>query len=340
MGNIYYVYEWIRLDTNKPFYVGKGKDKRCYIKKRGNNKHFNNIVKAVKTKVNILKENLTEKEALDLEKQYIKEYKNKGIPLVNLTNGGEGVSGYKATEEANKINRARVNGFDIEDYKDEIINLYINKNMSTIEIGEIYNVSKRCINSVLKRNNIKIRTSGETLSLNEIGEKRYNSKFIVVKNINKEIVKVCSSRTDFGKWSKQIGLSQTIKGGTKALTTYKNTENNYKGLFFYDFNKEEFVKLNIDKNINKEVYISDFNNNMYNSVMVEIYDINNNLINIFNSNKECVEWLCNTDIVNNISTAENAIARCVKNKKPYKNTYYFKKYSKSEYNLINNSLKA
>lgn len=25
--NDYYVYEWIRLDTNEPFYVGKGKGK-------------------------------------------------------------------------------------------------------------------------------------------------------------------------------------------------------------------------------------------------------------------------------------------------------------------------
>ena len=30
MENNYYVYEWIRLDTNEPFYVGKGKNKRCY----------------------------------------------------------------------------------------------------------------------------------------------------------------------------------------------------------------------------------------------------------------------------------------------------------------------
>ena len=28
--NEYYVYEWIRLDTNEPFYVGKGKGNRCY----------------------------------------------------------------------------------------------------------------------------------------------------------------------------------------------------------------------------------------------------------------------------------------------------------------------
>jgi hypothetical protein len=28
--NIYYVYEWNRLDINEPFYVGKGKNNRCF----------------------------------------------------------------------------------------------------------------------------------------------------------------------------------------------------------------------------------------------------------------------------------------------------------------------
>ena len=45
--NKYYVYEWIRLDTNEPFYVGKGKDDRWKILTRGSNKHFNNIVNSI-----------------------------------------------------------------------------------------------------------------------------------------------------------------------------------------------------------------------------------------------------------------------------------------------------
>lgn len=28
VNKIYYIYEWIRLDTNEPFYVGKGKGNR------------------------------------------------------------------------------------------------------------------------------------------------------------------------------------------------------------------------------------------------------------------------------------------------------------------------
>ena len=42
--NDYYVYEWIRLDTNEPFYVGKGKGNRWKDLIRGRNYHFNNIL--------------------------------------------------------------------------------------------------------------------------------------------------------------------------------------------------------------------------------------------------------------------------------------------------------
>ena len=33
--NIFYVYEWIRLDTNEPFYIGKGCNDRWRNLKRG-----------------------------------------------------------------------------------------------------------------------------------------------------------------------------------------------------------------------------------------------------------------------------------------------------------------
>lgn len=70
--NNFYVYEWIRLDTNEPFYVGKGKGNRCYFLNR--NYHFNNIVNKIPCVVNILMENLTEKEAHEYECWYIHEY--------------------------------------------------------------------------------------------------------------------------------------------------------------------------------------------------------------------------------------------------------------------------
>ena len=89
----YYVYEWIRLDTNEPFYVGKGKGNRAFVLTRANNHHFNRIVNKYPVAVHILEEELTEMEAYQIECWYIHEYRDViGYNLTNLTDGGEGVT--------------------------------------------------------------------------------------------------------------------------------------------------------------------------------------------------------------------------------------------------------
>lgn len=92
MDNNYYVYEWIRLDTNEPFYVGKGKGKRWKTLKRENSR-FNRIVNKYPTAVNILHDNLEEDIANDLEVWYIREYRDIiGYDMCNIADGGEGVA--------------------------------------------------------------------------------------------------------------------------------------------------------------------------------------------------------------------------------------------------------
>ena len=93
MNNKYYVYEWIRLDTNEPFYVGKGKGDRWRDLTRGRNYHFNNIVKSIPIAVNILHDYLDERIAYDLECWYIWHYRDIiGYDLTNINDGGEGNS--------------------------------------------------------------------------------------------------------------------------------------------------------------------------------------------------------------------------------------------------------
>ena len=81
----YYVYRHIRLDNNKVFYIGKGSKNRAYSK-QNRNQYWHNIVNSVGYKVEILKENLSEQEAFDLEAGLIKSIK----PEANFTLGGEG----------------------------------------------------------------------------------------------------------------------------------------------------------------------------------------------------------------------------------------------------------
>ncbi len=118
--NEFYIY--IYLDTRKsgqycyedvcflfePFYVGKGSNNRWKII-NGRNPHFKNIFNKIKKsgiEPSVIKlfENLDEKESLDKETELINEIniKNPGI-LVNMTDGGEGTSGYKYSKETREI---------------------------------------------------------------------------------------------------------------------------------------------------------------------------------------------------------------------------------------------
>ena len=86
-----------------PFYVGKGPSSRAYSLKR-NNKHHSYIVSSDGPK------NIqvtwtachSEKEALCKEIALIKLYRDLGIELVNVTDGGDGVSGWVPSEETRK----------------------------------------------------------------------------------------------------------------------------------------------------------------------------------------------------------------------------------------------
>jgi hypothetical protein len=94
-----------RLNPITPIYVGKGKGKRAYI--HLGNGCTNAILRSkilhireskLEPIIFFVKENLSCQDALDLEKQLIKEYgricNDSGI-LCNFTEGGEGTDGYK-----------------------------------------------------------------------------------------------------------------------------------------------------------------------------------------------------------------------------------------------------
>lgn len=240
MNNQYYVYEWVRLDTNEPFYVGKGQGDRCYRKKRGNNQHFNNIVKNIPTAVVILHEGLTEEQALEIECWYIHQYEFEwGYNLVNLTEGGEGVTGYRHSEEEIKRNRSQTHGFNIHDYEKEIIDLYVNKFYSALCIANHYKVSKQCILRLLERCNIPRRTSGETMAVNYTGQKRYNAQNIMVNNTITNECFTFESQSLCAKWLVNNNIVNTVKSGIKIISKYKHKNIQYKKLCFTVMDKSE-----------------------------------------------------------------------------------------------------
>lgn len=90
--NEFYVYFWFYKDTDEVFYIGKGKGNRFLERKAHRNNYFKNILNKEKDNVDvkIIKSNLTEEDAFELEKNLIKEYKSKGQAKANLHEGGCG----------------------------------------------------------------------------------------------------------------------------------------------------------------------------------------------------------------------------------------------------------
>lgn len=97
--NNYYVYIHYRNDNLEPFYVGKGKDKRAYVK-CGRSIHWNRVVDKYGYHVVIQYNNLSEDDAFYMEKLLIESlgFKN----LVNATYGGEGSSGAIFSDETKR----------------------------------------------------------------------------------------------------------------------------------------------------------------------------------------------------------------------------------------------
>lgn len=102
----FYIYFHRKSTNNEIFYVGKGNSKRAWQKFR-ENKFWNNVVNKHGYYVEIFMDGLQEWSAFELEKELISLYGRKDLGygnLTNLTDGGDGLSGFKhSTESIEKI---------------------------------------------------------------------------------------------------------------------------------------------------------------------------------------------------------------------------------------------
>jgi len=154
------VYKITNLLNNK-IYIGKTSDykkrwyKHIYTSKKDIKKSL--IHKAIKKygidnfKFEILEENLIQDELTNREIYYISLYKTNVKKYgnkygYNLTDGGEGISGYKyTTKQKEKINTAKLSKKQVL----EILEAY-NCGAKVSDIKQTYNVSKSTVNRIIR----------------------------------------------------------------------------------------------------------------------------------------------------------------------------------------------
>lgn len=103
----FYTYIHRRASDGQVFYVGKGHAKRAWTTVN-RNPHWVSTFKKHGLIVEVVAYWFSEEAAFDHEKVLIAEYRNSGLKLCNKTDGGDGTSGFKFSDESReKLSIAR-----------------------------------------------------------------------------------------------------------------------------------------------------------------------------------------------------------------------------------------
>lgn len=171
-----------------PFYIGKGSSERRAFYTHKRNAHWKNTVnKYGNPKVEIVARWQTEKEALDHEVFLISCFRGLGYRLTNLTDGGEGSSGFVCPEERKIALSKRYKGIPGKCHSEET-----KKKLSLSHKGQpawnkgLVGVSKQSTETIEKRMS-KIRGQSRKCRFTYIGsDQNGNVVFTLSGNIQME----------------------------------------------------------------------------------------------------------------------------------------------------------
>ena len=241
MEDIYYVYEYIRLDTNEPFYIGKGKGTRWKNLSRKYNPKFMRIINKVDVVVNMLKINLSEEEAFEYEIEYIDSYIfDYGYDLANICPGGQGHTGINPRKGTGKkvicintgeiFNNSRIAG---EKYNIEITDIQKCCNYKKRFAGTHNGIRMKWmyydeyLNNTIKRNEVKSEDYSDSKYVYESRVKpviciNTGKIYDSIKEAEKDTGAYHISRCCRGKRK----TSGKDKNGNKLIWRYYNKEKN------------------------------------------------------------------------------------------------------------------
>jgi len=288
----YYVYAYLdpRKDGSfsygdyqfeyEPFYIGKGKgyrDKSHLTESSLNNSNNfkNNKIKKIlslklKPLIIRIESKLTENEALQLEIKLIKiigrSNINKG-PLTNLTDGGDGTSGYKFNDDYVEQKKIKIKQFSLGgDFIKEWDSIKeIKEVIGDCSISDVCNLKRFSLHNYIWRYSIDIENINNLKTFIE----EYNNKQFIVRQINgkknkKRIVEYDIKTKLIKEWDSISesanfygvsiqAISQAIKYNWPSLNKFWFKIDEYsddtlqKMISSYN-NKKNNVKLKIDKN--------------------------------------------------------------------------------------------
>jgi len=257
--NIFYVYKYFDPNTDEPFYIGKGCGNRyCDIKGHSYNKHLYNKIQKLRKKYKVkdftefIYEKINNDTALSYEIKLINKIGRKDFnkgPLLNHTNGGDGVKGLKNC----------ILYHICDDHK--TLNRMVNEHKTQVEIAKYYNCSKSTLINAAKIVNIKFK--GRKLKLNERDIVNYylinlsipkTSKLfkcdrdVIMRILKENNVKIYDSR----KKSNDRGGKFKTKLDDKTrdiITLYNNKNSAYKLSKIYNVDRSVIINILHNNNI-------------------------------------------------------------------------------------------
>ena len=213
LKNRFYVYEHLRLDTNAIFYVGKGTGKRCFVK---SSHHRNKFWQRVESNaggfcVQMVAKDIDEELAFLVEKERIDQLRKIGIRLCNMTDGGDGTSGYvKTAEWKRKVG---------EKHRGKVISQEVRDKISASVKASGYTHSQEAIKKISnthkgKKRALGLKHSEETKKKMSIAQKARTKTFGFIRTLESKAKQSASMK---GKLQKIIICPNCQKTGGNAM---------------------------------------------------------------------------------------------------------------------------